>query len=390
MALKTLIDVTDRAIRCAMLDGGEAVELHIIDKSENRTGAIYLARVKKVDAKLNAAFLDLGDREAFLPFRHARALRDVEGKNISKLVTEGETLLVKLVAPEAEDDGKLPLASANPMVSGRYALSGHLPGKAMLARKIINEDKRAALSALLEEVSDGNSLVIRTNAEAVPGDLVAGEVKTLQALWKALEGGDGKPGMVLSALDAVEKALRDYAPHAVEEVLINDRVTYLKATKMVVAKWPDLEGKISLYDEATPLFEAYGVEERIEAALAGRIPLPSGGSLIIEDTTAMTVIDVNSGAGRSGTSPEGLYLATNLEAASAVARELRFQNISGLITVDFIDMKSKGDQEKVLAALDKGLAGEPLTVERTGLNRFGLLSLRRQRRGETLRKALKT
>jgi len=390
MTLKTLIDVGETTIRAALLEDGEAVELHIIERGETKAGAIYLARVKKVEPKLNAAFLDIGEGEAFLPFRHARALKDVDGKNISKMVTEGETLLVKLIAPEAEDDGKLPLASANPMVSGRYALSGHLPGKAMLARSITDEERRKTLSELLGEVSDGNSLVIRTNAEAVPKDLVAGEVKSLQALWKALEAGDGKPGMILSALDGVEKTLRDYAPHAVDEVLINDKVAFLKASKLAEEKWPDLKGKIHEYTEPTPLFEAFGVAERIEAALEGVIPLPSGGNLKIEETSAMTVIDVNSGASRSGTSAEGLYLITNLEAARAIARELRFQNISGLATVDFIDMKSKADQEKLLAALDEALAGDPLTVERTAINRFGILSLRRQRRGQNLRKALKS
>ncbi len=389
MTLKTLIDASETTIRCALVEDGEAVELHIIDKGDEPAGAIYLARVKKVEAKLNAAFLDLDGSEAFLPFRHARALKENGHKNISSLVTEGETLLVKLIAPKAEDDGKLPLATANPMVSGRYALSGHLPGKAMLSQKIADPEKRAALSTLLEEVGDGNTLVIRTNAEAVPPALVAAEVKTLQALWKALEAGGGKPGMVLSALDGVERALRDYAPHKIEEVLINDQVTYLKAARLAKEKWPDLEGKIRHSREPTPLFEAFGVEERIDAAITGVIPLPSGGNLKIEETEAMTVIDVNSGAGRSGTSPEAVHLATNLEAAKAIARENRFQNISGLIVVDFIDMRSKQDQEKVLAALDQGLARDPLPVERTGLNRFGLLSLRRKRRGSPLKVTLR-
>ena len=389
MTLNTLIEVGETTIRCALVEDGEAVELHIIDVGDDRAGAIYLARVKKVEAKLNAAFLDLGGGEAFLPFRHARALKDQGQKNISRLVAEGQTLLVKLIAPEAQDDGKLPLATANPMIAGRYALSGHLPGKAMLSQKIADPEKRAALTALLDQVGDGNSLVIRTNAEAVPPGRVADEVKTLQALWKALEAGDGKVGMVLSALDGVERALRDYAPHEVEEVLINDQVTYLKAAKLADEKWPDLKGKIRHYQEPVPLFEAFGVGMRIDAALSGVIPLPSGGNLKIEETSAMTVIDVNSGAGRTGTSPEGVYLATNLEAAEAVARELRFQNISGLIVVDFIDMRSKADQEKVVAALDQGLARDSLPVERTGLNRFGLLSLRRKRRGSPLKAILR-
>ncbi|MCH8081133.1 MAG: ribonuclease E/G [Proteobacteria bacterium] len=389
MTLNTLIEVGETTIRCALVEDGEAVELHIIDVGDDRAGAIYLARVKKVEAKLNAAFLDLGGGEAFLPFRHARALKDQGQKNISRLVAEGQTLLVKLIAPEAQEDGKLPLATANPMIAGRYALSGHLPGKALLSQKIAGPEKRAALTALLDQVGDGNSLVIRTNAEAVPPARVADEVKTLQALWKALEAGDGKVGMVLSALDGVERALRDYAPHEVEEVLINHQVTYLKAAKLADEKWPDLKGKIRHYQEPAPLFEAFGVGMRIDAALSGVILLPSGGNLKIEETSAMTVIDVNSGAGRTGTSPEGVYLATNLEAAKAVARELRFQNISGLIVVDFIDMRSKADQEKVVAALDQGLARDPLPVERTGLNRFGLLSLRRKRRGSPLKAILR-
>ena len=387
--MKTLIDVTETRVRVALMAGDEALELHIIEKGDDQAGAIYQARVKKVEKKLNAAFLDLGDFEAFLPYRHARALKDNGHKNISTLVTEGESFLVKLIAPEKQEAGKLPLASANPMVSGRYALSGHLPGRATVSQKITDPDKRTDLEVLLDQVSDGNSLVIRTNAEAVPLPVVEAEAKTLQALWQALDGTEGKPGMVLSALDGVERTLRDYAPHNTKEVLINDKVTHLKAVKLADEKWPDLKGKIKLFDEPTPLFEAYGVEERIEAVLSGIIPLPSGGNLKIDETEAMTVIDVNSGAGRGGTSAEGLYLTTNLEAAKAIAAELRFQNISGLITVDFIDMHTKVDQEKVLAALDQHLAYDPLPVDRTGLNRFGLLSLRRKHRGANLKEALR-
>ena len=161
-----------------------------------------------------------------------------------------------------------------------------------------------------------------------------------------------------------------------------------KAKKLVEQKWPDLEGKIKLYEEETPLLEAFGVAEKIDAAISGVIPLPSGGNLFIEETHAMTVIDVNSGTMQRGTSPEGVYLATNLEAAKAIAGELRFQNLSGLITVDFIDLPGKAAQEKVLEALDAALARDPLSVERTGFNRFGLLSLRRKRRGKTLKTML--
>lgn len=389
MTLQTLIDMKDGEIRAALIENSEAVEVHVLSEAGEESGALYLARVKKVESKLNAAFLDLGRFDAFLPFRHARALKDAgPGKRISDLVREGETLLVKIIASGNEGDGKLPLATANPMVAGRYALSGHLPGKAMLSQKITDPQKKAALSALLDDVADGNSLVLRTNAEAVSEDMVMDEVRDLQALWKIITPEDGKIGLVLSGLDRVEKVLRDYAPHNVDEILINDQAACLKAKKLVEQKWPDLEGKIKLYDEETPLLEAFGVAEKIDAAISGVIPLPSGGNLFIEDTHAMTVIDVNSGTMQRGTSPEGVYLATNLEAAKAIAGELRFQNLSGLITVDFIDLPGKAAQEKVLEALDAALARDPLSVERTGFNRFGLLSLRRKRRGKTLKKMI--
>ncbi len=389
MTLQTLIDMKDGEIRAALIENSEAVEVHVLSEAGGESGALYLARVKKVESKLNAAFLDLGRFDAFLPFRHARALKDAgPGKRISDLVREGETLLVKIIASGNEGDGKLPLATANPMVAGRYALSGHLPGKAMLSQKITDPQKKAALSALLDDVADGNSLVLRTNAEAVSEDMVMDEVRDLQALWKIITPEDGKIGLVLSGLDRVEKVLRDYAPHNVDEILINDQVAWLKAKKLVGQKWPDLEGKIKLYDEETPLLEAFGVAEKIDAAISGVIPLPSGGNLFIEETHAMTVIDVNSGTMQRGTSPEGVYIATNLEAAKAIAGELRFQNLSGLITVDFIDLPGKAAQEKVLEALDAALARDPLSVERTGFNRFGLLSLRRKRRGKTLKTML--
>lgn len=387
MTSKTLIDVTGKAVRAAILDDGVPVEFHVLPKDGDVTGPLYLARVRKVDNKLKAAFLDLGDREAFLPLRHAKALKDGNPSTMNQIVHEGELVLVKIVS-ESPEEGKLPIATANPMIAGRYALSGHLKGGALLARTIGEGEEKEALLDILDEMENGHSLIIRSNAAGSDPKQIRGEIESQQDLWKSLELKKDGPGIVLPALDPIEKALRDYAPSDAGEILVSDRAAFLKAEKIAQEKWPDLQGKIRLYSEATPIMEAFSVEDKLAASIDGFIPLPSGGNLKIEETSAMTVVDVNSGTGRKGTAPETLHLATNLEAAKAIAREIRFQNLGGLITVDFIDMRKHDDREKVLQVLGQELAKDHMATEHTPINRFGLLTIKRRRRGLSLKQAL--
>lgn len=389
MKIQTLIEAGEETYRAAILEDGEAVSFTVLAKAGDVTGPIYLARVKTVDAKINAAFLDLGPAgEAFLPYRQAKAVSQKLSASISGFVHEGQKILVKITAPATEHD-KLPLATANPMIAGRYALSGHLKGKGVIARGVSDEEKRAALSALLEETQNGKALIIRSAATGVERALVEGEIRAQQTQWAELEGSDAKPGVVLEAPDPLERILRDYAPAGVDEILIDDKVTFLKAGKIAATKWPDLDGKVKFFEDG-PIMEALGIEERLDHVREGRVPLPSGGNITIEETAAMTVIDVNSGAARKGGAPGALHLVTNLEAATVIARELRFQNLFGLITVDFIDMKTEADREKVCETLKQALDRDTMAVEITGINRFGLLSIKRARRGQTLKSLLET
>lgn len=387
MTLKTLIEASENTWRAAILEDDVAVSFRLIPKAGDASDQIFLARVKRVDPKINAAFLDLGEYgDAFLPYRQAKALKSKLSANISGLVVEGEKILVKIVAAKTEHD-KLPLATANPMIAGRYALTGHLKGKAILARGISEGKEREALSGLLEEAHEGNALIIRSAAAAAPIELVKSEIEKQQSLWQSLEIKDQDPGIVFPGLKPLEWILRDFAPAGVDEILVEGPVAYLAAKKIADEKWPDLKGKIKRFDEGS-IMDAHGVEERLEEVTAGQAALPSGGNIKIEETSAMTVIDVNSGAGRKGTSPGALHLATNLEAAEVVVRELRFQNLFGLITVDFIDMRDLKDREKVTAVLREELKKDPMPVETTGINRFGLLSIKRARRGQTLKTLL--
>ncbi|MEE8294291.1 MAG: ribonuclease E/G [Sphingomonadales bacterium] len=387
MTIKTLIEAGEDTYRAAILEDDIAVSFSVIPKAGDATGAIYLARVKRVDPKINAAFLDLGDAgDAFLPYRQAKALKSKLSANISGLVHEGEKILVKIVAPSTDHD-KLPLATANPMIAGRYALSGHLKGKATVARSIAEGEKRQALEELLEESHNGNALIIRSAAANAPKDLVQAEIEKQQAMWETLEGSDQEPGLVMPAPDPMEQILRDFAPPHVDEILVEGSVAFLAAKKIADQKWPDLKGKVARFDEGK-IMDAFGVEERLEGVTSGVVPLPSGGDIRIEETAAMTVIDVNSGAGRKGTSPGALHLSTNLEATLVIAREVRFQNLFGLVTVDFIDMRTPEDREKVTGALRSELNKDNLPVETTGINRFGILTIKRARRGQNLKTLL--
>jgi len=290
-----LIEAREGAVRAALIENGEPVELHVFPKN-SREGAVYRARVTRVDAALSGAFLELGEGEAFLPFRRAKK---PGAKAISEAVHEGQMVRVELLA-EPVEAGKLPLAKA-------LAFDAKSP-----------------------------------------------------------------PGLEKTAPEPLEKALHLARPS--DKVLVDDRLAFLRAQKI-------LRNRVERYSDKPSLFDAYGVEDKIAEAKSGIVPLPSGGSLAIEGTKGAMVIDVNGGPAKP--------LDANLDAAKAIPAALRFQNIGGLIVVDFIDMKRAADRAKVLKALDAGLKRDPLPVERTDFNRFGQVGLKRARKGISLRARLK-
>jgi Ribonuclease G/E len=289
-----LIEAGEDAVRAALIEDGAPVELHIFPKA-SREGAVFRARVTRVDQASNGAFLDLGEGQAFLPFRRAKKPGVT---TISGAVHEGQMLTVGLVH-EAPEPGKL-----------------------------------AAVKALAFEAK-------------------------------------GPPGLEKAAPPPLAKALA--LAGAADKVVAAGRITYLEANKI-------LPGRIELHAGKASLFQAFGVEDKIVEAMAGIVPLPAGGSLVIEPAKGATVIDVNGGSAAP--------LEANLAAAKAIADAIRFQNLGGLIVVDFIDLARAADREKVLRALDARLTRDSSAVERTGFNRFGQVSLKRARKGLSLRTAL--
>ncbi|WP_308911267.1 ribonuclease E/G [Pseudokordiimonas caeni] len=344
--------------------------------------AIFDARVTKLDTASDIAFLDLdGKRSGILNLRRAKLIVGGSAQSIGDCVAEGERLRVQVVAePSLLDDKALPV-TPRPRLTGRYVVAeagaSRLNFSKDLGPKAVKE-----LTELLSPIADQVALVVRSRASSVTPEAVADEARWLAEALTAPQS----EGLVFS-LAPIEQALL-----AVEDgdspVLVTDIDALHAAQGLARNRWPDLFRRVALYEGDHPAFEALGVEEAIDEALADRIELPSGGWIGIHPTPAMTAIDVNMGAALQGRRAVDAKLQVNLEAVQAIAFHLRFQDIGGLVVVDFIDMGAKGHAAELMAAMDDAFRADSVPIQHTGISTFGLVEIARKRTGLSLRDRL--
>ncbi|MEE8370792.1 MAG: ribonuclease E/G [Sphingomonadales bacterium] len=360
--------------RIAFFEEGRPVACRLARIGANTIlGNIYRARVKTTDATLNAAFLDIGGAEALLGLRQARKLPGKRwARSISECLAEGQSLAVQIIREAQSEDGKLARASAIITIEGRYSRLQSQPA----GKEGEEEEGRCGEDWRLSS---------RRAATGVPEGAVRREADILKDAWLEVAGSKGEPGLLREEAPALLRALRD-APAGSEEIFVN-LTGLLGELRSAATLWPDLSERIALWPEKQPAFDLLGLEDRLEEVIEGRLQLPSGGYLLQAEAAAMTVFDVNMGRATANSRRKAL-LATNIEAARRIAHELRFQNIGGLVAVDFIDMADGGDRKAVVAEFKAAAAGDPSPLEWTGLSRFGILELRRKRTGPTLRNLL--
>ncbi len=364
----------------ALVEDGRAVEIYpIVRASGPGEGAVHIARIVAVYRETASALLALADgQEAILPFKYAR-----------QQPVEGAALMVQIKKAALPSSRKRAVATSRPALVGRTVVVQPFGSGLAFSKRADWAEKEPAIRDQLRRIAKDAGLTVRTAALETSAENIHREAVGLMTHWQKTDRMDADaPRHLTAAVSPIEGLIRDHAPPA-GDILIEKPALFAEARKIVKRLWPWLEDRLVRWKEPEPLFEAFGIQDAIERALSPRIPLPSGGWIRIDQTEALTAIDVNSGGAASGRGAAAMRLALNREAALEVAAQLRLQNIGGLIIVDFLDMKTSRDQGKVLNIFDRALAMDSRPVERTGFSRFGLVEVSRKRMGPNLREWMK-
>ncbi len=399
--MEILIDEMDGSLWVAALDKKGRLEGLEIDPEieEVRSGSIYQAKVKRIDASLDAAFLDLdGDNTGILFNNDLRMEQDgkvAKGgeKPIGKVLTPGQMVTVQAKSgyvPGGSDD-KLPLEQKSPHMSmnitlpGRYLIYAPLMQENQVSQRIRDKDTRRQLLDMMSSLEDMNGGILRSAALNTQTDVLAREGRILREMWKRIQQfleGDS-PQLIMLGPNAIQRTLSDHSAKVVSTIEVVTMEQFEAVEEWCELFGPDLVTKISPIELENPyadlsLFYYRDIMEQIEKMFQPSATLPDGGNIIIEHTSALTVIDLNRGLGK------GSNLAINLEAAAEIARHLRVRNIGGIIIVDFLKLKTKKDEGILIAELEKYFNEDPCTVQIHGMTSLGLMEISRARRTPSL------
>ncbi len=405
MSNELLINVTPSESRVALVENGQLQELYLERAGDlSLVGNIYIGTVERVLPGMQAAFVDIGlARTAFLhagdlvrpehngqPAEHEQPPARV---SIAEALREGQKLPVQVI--------KDPLGSKGARLSSQLSLpsrylvflpAGHGIGVSL---RIDDDAERERLREMMQEMvgeAPDFGLIVRTNAEGMNADDCRRDLDYLKRLWSRIENrlAEGVPpgACLYEDLDLPTRALRDLMNGRIERVRVDDPATFDRIKVFAGAFVPGWFERLERYDGPGPLFDLYAVEDEITRALQRETPLKSGGYLIIDQTEAMTTVDVNTGGYVGHRNFEETIFKTNLEAAQAIARQLRLRNLGGIIIIDFIDMADDSHKRQVLRTLQQALARDPARTVVSEISEFGLVEMTRKRTTESLERRL--
>ncbi|HAA90775.1 MAG: Ribonuclease G [Thermoanaerobacterales bacterium 50_218] len=388
MKKEIIINVTKEETKAAVLENGQLMEVYLERAFDVRlAGNIYKGRVENVLPGMQAAFVNIGlERNAFLHVDdvHKSPIHpDIEEKGkklpIQNLLQEGQEILVQVV--------KEPLGTKGARVTTQITLPGRytvlFPNMDCLgvSRRIHRERERERLKAIGEEIRiPGIGLIIRTAAEGIDKEGLRKDVLALYAMWQEILEKAAKtsaPALLHREVELVSWVLRDLFSEDVERIVINDPKTYKKALKILEVIGPHLKTRVVLHE--ADLWSEFGLEQEINRALRPKVWLKNGGYLVIEETEALTVIDVNTGKYTGSKNFAETAFHTNMEAVKEIARQLRLRNLGGIIIIDFIDMESPEHKNEVLKHLEKELEKDKTQTFVLGLTQLGLVELTRKK-----------
>ena len=397
MSEEILINVTPRETRVALVENGSLQEIYI-ERAGRRglVGKVYRGKVCRVLPGMQAAFVDIGlERAAFLHAsdatpRTADAVAENSGSvaDITRLLQEGQVISVQVIKdPLGTKGARLTMQVTIP---SRYLVFVPNVANVGISQKIEDEQERVRLRDMIQLFmtdQDGGGYIARTAAESTSGDALRADMLFLSKLWQSVSEAekDAKPGTVIyDDLPLTLRVMRDMLGDQIEKVRIDSRESYQRAQEFCNQFMPDLVTELEYYPGERPIFDIYGIEDEIQKALDRKVQLKSGGYLIIDQTEAMTTADVNTGGYVGHRNLEETIFKTNLEAAQAIARQLRLRNLGGIIIIDFIDMSDEEHKRQVLRALQKFLDKDHVKTQITEVSSLGLVEMTRKRTRESL------
>ncbi|MGH8452983.1 MAG: ribonuclease G [Nevskiales bacterium] len=394
MSGEILVNVAPRETRVALLEGGQLQEIFVQRADRHGlVGNVYLGRVKRVLPGMQAAFVDIGlERTAFLhvsDLAQAEWNNDEEIPDIRRYLHEGDELLVQILKDPLGSKGARLTTQIS--IPSRYLVLLPDSGSAGVSVKIEDETERERLkqvvTRLMAEQGVSGGYIVRTAGEGAGEEALATDMQFLARLWQSVQGQAKSVtagALVHGDLPLVMRILRDLLGTEVERVRIDSREGWQQLVEFARNFVPEMESRIELHETDGPIFDLYGVEDELARALDRKVPLKSGGYLVIDQTEAMTTVDINTGGYVGHRNLEETILKTNLEAAQAIARQLRLRNLGGIIIVDFIDMQNAGHREGVQRALEKALQRDPAKTVISEMSVLGLVQMTRKRTRESL------
>ncbi|MGB6103234.1 MAG: ribonuclease G [Pusillimonas sp.] len=390
-----LINVTPFETRVALVEQGAVQELHI-ERSIQRghVGNLYLGKVVRVLPGMQSAFVDIGlERAAFIHVGDLRQNRQERSNGtvatpIEKLLFEGQSLMVQVI--------KDPLGTKGARLSTQISIAGrmlvYLPydPHVGISQKIESEEDRISLRERVLRFSaadEKGGFIVRTQAEGANDDELQADQSYLRTLWNTIQDkakSQPTPSLLYTDLTLAQRVLRDMVGPRTGTILVDSRGTTQNLLDWAKTYTPSVLDRIKHYSGERPLFDTANVDEEIARALSRRVELKSGGYLIIDQTEALTTVDVNTGGFVGGRNFDDTIFKTNLEAAVALARQLRLRNLGGIIILDFIDMDDAEHRNSVLAELNKALSKDRTRMTVSGFSQLGLVEMTRKRTRDSL------
>lgn len=393
---RMLINATQKEeLRVALVDGQRLFDLDIESPGhEQKKANIYKGKITRVEPSLEAAFVDYGaERHGFLPLKEIAREYFPEGyvyqgrPNIRDIIKEGQEVIVQVNKEERGNKGAA-LTTFVSLAGSYLVIMPNNPRAGGISRRIEGDERlelKDALSSL--DVPDGVGLIVRTAGVGKSPEELQWDLKVLLHHWEAIkQASESRPApfLIHQESDVIVRAIRDYLRRDIGEILIDSPKVFEKAKAHIKLVRPDFVNRVKLYQGEVPLFSHYQIESQIESAFQREVRLPSGGSIVIDVTEALTAIDINSARSTRGGDIEETALNTNLEAADEIARQLRLRDLGGLIVIDFIDMTPIRHQREVENRMRDAVRQDRARIQISRISRFGLLEMSRQRLSPSL------
>jgi len=396
MSAELLINVTPSESRVALIENGILQEIHIERHTKKGlVGNIYKGKVIRVLPGMQAAFVDIGlDKAAFLHASDIAVYEEIaeevkssqiERKDIRELVREGQAIVVQVVKDPIGTKGAR--LTTDITLPSRYLVFMPSVTHVGISQKIEDSAERERLKTIVSELCDDKGgFILRTAAEGVNAQELIQDASFLRRLWDKIES--RKAGrnihVMYEDLPVARRVLRDFVGTQMGRVRVDSNLAFKELSAFTKEYVPELSDRLEYYQGDLPIFDLYDVENELQRALGRRVDLKSGGYLIIDQTEAMTTIDINTGAFVGHRNLEETIFNTNVEATSAIARQLRLRNLGGMILIDFIDMVEPEHKKRVLHSLEVGMAKDRAKSNIYGFTALGLIEMTRKRTRESL------